>query len=225
MTDIVNHDAHRKSITGIPECVLAEPKTNDQLTQSIIKAVEKNNNVAVTRLSENQALFIDKFCSKYNHDIIFDKYRRTAIIGSYKQNLHSENLIAIVSAGTSDNYIVTEVTFLLRYFGYDAETFSDVGVAGIHRHREALDKIENNSMIKLIIIVAGQEGALFSVISAQTKLPVVSIPTSIGYGFGGKGITALQSALQSCSPGITVLNIDNGFGGAAFAAKLLNLFE
>ena len=99
-----------------------------------------------------------------------------------------------------------------------------MGVAGIHRHRAALDKIEINNNIKLIIIVAGQEGALFSVISAQTKLPVIAIPTSIGYGYGGKGITALQSALQSCAPGIAVLNIDNGFGGAAFAAKLLNQF-
>ncbi len=225
LSDIVNHDTHRKTITGIPECVLAEPKTNDQLIQSIEKGIEKNKKIAVTRLNGTQSKLIQKFSLTHNYDITFDKYHRTAVIGYYEPKLVSNLKIAIISAGTSDDHIVEEVKFLLTFFGYGVETFADVGVAGIHRHRQALDKIELNRFIKLVIVVAGQEGALFSVISAQTKLPVLAIPTSVGYGYGGKGVAALQTALQSCAPGISVMNIDNGFGAAAFASKLLNQFD
>ena len=131
-------------------------------------------------------------------------------------------LDSILSGGTSDQYVVEEIIFCLKYFGINALIFPDIGVAGIHRHKDALEKIENNANIKLLIVVAGNEGALFSVISSQTKLPMIAVPTNIGYGYGGKGETALKSALQSCSPGVVAVNIDNGFGAAAFAKKLFS---
>lgn len=222
---IVNHDSKRSVYTGIPECVLAEPKDNDQLIQAIQSGLVNNDSILITRIQEGQLPELQKLSTQQDIPLLFDKYHRTAIMGKYDNNSDLVTSCAIISAGTSDDYLVDEIGFCLNYFGVGYTKFQDIGVAGIHRHKSALLEIHKNPSIRCLLIVAGQDGALFPVIAAQTKLPVVAVPSAIGYGFGGQGLTALQTALQSCSPGVTVVNVDNGFGAATFVKKLVDLFE
>lgn len=223
MMDIVNHDYNRKKRTGIPEVVLAEPKSIKDLILAITRALERADAVLVTRIQENQIDSIQEEIESKEWRKEFDEFDRTLIVS--KNELKIKDLgVAVFSAGTSDRYIVEEIRLTMRFLGWNTTIRMDVGVAGLHRFREALDSIEGDNTIKCLILVAGQDGALFPVVTGQTRLPVIAVPTSIGYGYGGKGETALRSALQSCAPGITVVNIDNGFGAAAMAAKILSLF-
>lgn len=221
--DIVNHDHNRGRRTGIPEVVLAEPKSNKDLILAITRALEQVNSVLVTRIQEYQLEAINEEIVNKGWKGDFDDFNRTLILS--KKEIEIKELgVAIFSAGTSDRYIVEEIRLTMKFLGWNTTIRMDVGVAGLHRFREALDSIEGDKSIKCLILVAGQDGALFPVVTGQTRLPVIAVPTSIGYGFGGKGETALRSALQSCAPGISVVNIDNGFGAATMAAKILNLF-
>lgn len=221
--DIVNHDHNRGRRTGIPEVVLAEPKSNKDLILAITRALEQLNSVLVTRIQEYQLEAINEEIVNKGWKGDFDDFNRTLILS--KKEIEIKELgVAIFSAGTSDRYIVEEIRLTMKFLGWNTTIRMDVGVAGLHRFREALDSIESDKSIKCLILVAGQDGALFPVVTGQTRLPVIAVPTSIGYGFGGKGETALRSALQSCAPGISVVNIDNGFGAATMAAKILNLF-
>lgn len=221
--DIVNHDHNRGRRTGIPEVVLAEPKSNKDLILAITRALEQVNSVLVTRIQEYQLEAINEEIVNKGWKGDFDDFNRTLILS--KKEIEIKELgVAIFSAGTSDRYIVEEIRLTMKFLGWNTTIRMDVGVAGLHRFREALDSIESDKSIKCLILVAGQDGALFPVVTGQTRLPVIAVPTSIGYGFGGKGETALRSALQSCAPGISVVNIDNGFGAATMAAKILNLF-
>ena len=223
--EIVNHDAKRKNYTGISECILAEPKDENQLFLAIQHALKSNKSILITRIQESQIIKLSELSSQQDIPLLFDKYERTAIMGNYNPPVDIPTSCAVLSAGTSDDYLVEEIVFCLNYFGVGSSKFADIGVAGIHRHKFAFVKIDKMKTVRCIIVVAGQEGALFPIIAAQTKLPVIAVPSSVGYGFGGKGITALQAALQSCSPGVTVVNIDNGFGAATFVKKMMNLFD
>ncbi|MFV2015001.1 MAG: nickel pincer cofactor biosynthesis protein LarB [Candidatus Heimdallarchaeota archaeon] len=222
---IVNHDAKRENYTSIPECVLAEPKDKNQLSQAVQQALKNTKSILITRIQAAQIPTLQDLSAQDELPLVFDKYHRTAVMGDFNPIENNPISCAVLSAGTSDDYLVEEIGFCLNYFGVRISKFSDIGVAGIHRHKSALVEIENMNTVRCIIVVAGQEGALFPIIAAQTKLPVIAVPSSVGYGFGGKGITALQTALQSCSPGVTVVNIDNGFGAATFVKKMMNLFD
>ena len=221
--DIVNHDHKRDRRTGIPEVVLAEPKSNSDLVLAINKALDRADTVLTTRIQGHQIKSINQEIRDKNWKAEFDEFNRTLIISKCKGKIRDLG-VAIFSAGTSDRYIVEEIRLTMKFLGWKTTIRMDVGVAGIHRFQEALASIESDKSIKCLILVAGQDGALFPVVTGQTRLPVIAVPTSIGYGFGGKGETALRSALQSCAPGISVVNIDNGFGAATMAAKILNLF-
>ncbi len=218
----VNHDHSRESRTGIPEVILAEPKAIVDLLSVIEYAMKKNRRVLITRIQNDQIDAINEFNADKDWIVELDDFNRTMML-YYKMWEIDELSVAILSAGTSDRYIVDEIRFCMRFFGYSTHISMDVGVAGIHRFKEALSEVDDNNLC--IILVAGQDGALFPVVSGQTKLPVIAVPTSIGYGFGGKGETALRSALQSCAPGISTVNIDNGFGAASMAAKILNVYK
>ncbi|MGB1811539.1 MAG: nickel pincer cofactor biosynthesis protein LarB [Candidatus Kariarchaeum pelagius] len=219
---IVNFDNDREKLTNIEEVILAEPKSRNDFEIVILESLKTKNSVLITRMKKKHKKKLDELHLKNQYNIEIDNYGRTAIIRKDNIEVSKVAKVAILSGGTSDQYVVEEIIFCLKYFGINALTFPDIGVAGIHRHKDALAKIENNANIKLLIVVAGNEGALFSVISSQTKLPMIAVPTNIGYGYGGKGETALKSALQSCSPGVVAVNIDNGFGAAAFAKKLFS---
>lgn len=218
----VNHDYNRSNITGISEVILAEPKSNKDLREAILRAFDKANKVLITRINQEQHVIIDNLVKDLNVEPHFDDFKRTCILDRDTPPQPQTDLVAIISAGTSDRYVVEEISMTLRFFEVSSVTYQDVGVAGIHRHQDVLSKLTTMDNVRMLIVVAGNEGALFSVIASQTKLPIIAVPTSIGYGFGGKGMTAFQSAVQSCSPGIAVVNIDNGFGAATFAVKLIN---
>jgi NCAIR mutase (PurE)-related protein len=151
----------------------------------------------------------------------YDEYSRTAILDfDVKPITHSG--VCIVTAGTSDLSIATEAQRTLTFNGYNAPIYADIGVAGLWR---LMDKLPDIRQHKIIIALAGMEGALFSVLSGLVSAPVIAVPTSVGYGVSSGGRVALDSALSSCSPGILTVNIDNGFGAANAAIKIMNQFE
>ena len=150
---------------------------------------------------------------------------RLAITGTLALGQHDEithRQLLLVSAGTSDQRVLKEAENTLRFFGFQTNQMVDVGVAGLHRLLSNLEEIRSHD---LLIVFAGMEGALPSVLAGLTSAPIIAVPTSVGSGVSEGGRVALDAMLSSCSPGIAVVNIDNGFGAAMFAAKLLKRFE
>ncbi len=219
---IVNHDQGRTERTGIPEIILAEPKRIDDLEIAIKEGMDRNNQLLVTRIKQNQRTSIQDLIANNNWKLLFDDFHRTLII--YKEELPEQRAlgVSIFAAGTSDRFIVEEIKLCLQFFGWSSNVFLDIGVAGLHRFKEPLEVTHNDENVHCLLVVAGQDGALFPVIAGQTNLPIIAVPSSIGYGYGGKGEAALMSALQACAPGIAVVNIDNGLGAASIASKFLH---
>lgn len=220
---MINHDTNRESRTGVPEVILAEPKSNTELVASIQIAVKSNKEVLITRINESQRKSVDQVVIELSLQKVSDDYDRTIILSQNEidLSLSTDYKVGILSAGTSDEKYVQEIETTLKFLKLGYKSFKDIGVAGLHRHKEALLEIHSDQKFKCLIVVAGQDGALFPVVSAQTSLPLIAVPTPIGYGYGGKGETALQTALQSCSPGVVVVNIENGFGASVFANKMI----
>ena len=219
----VNFDHTRTDRTGIPEVILAGPKRLIDLEEAIRASIDHHDRILITRIRDTQIEMIEELVVELEFQVTWDRYHRTAIAGILPK-MQKDPAVAILSGGTSDQPIVEEIKLSLQFFNLRAITFPDVGVAGIHRHQKAMQEIEAHPSVKILIVVAGNEGALFSVISGQTKLPMIAVPAGVGYGLGGKGKTALYSALQSCSPGVVAVNIDNGFGAATFAKKMMNQY-
>jgi hypothetical protein len=222
--EIINHDHRRGSRTGIPESILAEPKRIVELKDALNASMKRNNDVLITRIQESQLNTVSKMVRENSWNIKFDAYKRTAIVFKDRIPETGDLGVVILSAGTSDRYIVEEIKLSLSYFGWKSTTYQDVGVAGIHRIKEALEEMNDESKFRIacLIVVAGQDGALFPVVAGQTELPLIAVPSPVGYGMGSGGKAALYSALQACAPGIGVVNIENGFGAAALASKILN---
>ncbi|GFZ29770.1 1-(5-phosphoribosyl)-5-amino-4-imidazole-carboxyl ate carboxylase [Clostridium zeae] len=206
-------DNHRQIRTGYPEVIYCEGKTIEQVTNIIEFMLTKENNILATRASEEMFNSIKEICSeaKYN------KLGRTITIRKREEEL-TESYIAIISAGTSDLPVVEEAYETALILGNKVEKIVDVGVAGIHRLFARLDVIRG---AKVVIVIAGMEGALASVIGGLVDKPVIAVPTSVGYGANFGGFAALLSMLNSCANGISVVNIDNGFG-AAYNASMIN---
>lgn len=208
-------DHHRKKRQGFPEVVYGEGKTKEQIL-SIVEAIRSNgNDVLVTRISKEKAEHILKEYPEF-------RYNETAQILSWKDESHVEDsfqgYIAIVCAGTSDLRVAEEAAVTAEALGCHVRRFYDVGVAGIHR---LLDNIEEIRQATVSVVVAGMEGALPSVVGGLVSHPIIAVPTSIGYGANFNGLSALLTMLNSCASGISVVNIDNGFG-AAYNAALIN---
>jgi NCAIR mutase (PurE)-related protein len=206
-------DHHRAERVGYPEVIYCEHKTTPQVT-AIFKALAvKGHNVLATRISKEAAESVlnDFPSARYN------ALGRTLVLyqGIQKETSHK---IAIVSAGTSDLNVVEEAYETALCFGNRVDKIVDVGVAGIHR---LFNKLELIREARVIIVVAGMEGALASVLGGLVDKPVIAVPTSVGYGASFNGLSALLTMLNSCASGITVVNIDNGFG-AAYAASQIN---
>lgn len=207
-------DHHRELRQGFPEVILGEPKSAEQIEKILNALVDKGNNVLVTRLDEEKARSImGKFpTAAYHADA------RCLTIEQKPVEKLGKGRILVVSAGTSDIPVAAEAVVTARMMGNEIEHIYDVGVAGIHRllaHRERLFSAS------VLIVVAGMEGALPSVVGGMVSRPVIAVPTSVGYGASFGGIAALLGMLNSCASGVTVVNIDNGFG-AAYAASLMN---
>jgi len=214
----LDHDRHNR--TGIPEVVFGENKTADQIVKIFTEMIKRPGVVMATRVSFEKALKVRKRFP----DVIY--YERSRILSAREaiNNVDDkpQSLIAVVSAGTSDMQVAEEAQVTLRCMGYRSEAINDVGVAGIHRlygYRELLEEAS------VLIVIAGMEGALPSVVAGLVRAPVIAVPTSVGYGTGLGGIAALLGMLNSCAPGVAVVNIDNGFGAACMAMRIINKKE
>lgn len=206
-------DNHRQIRTGYPEVIYCEGKTVEQVKNIIEFMLTKENNILATRASEEMFDAVKAICS----DAKYNKLGRTITISRKEEKL-TESYIAIISAGTSDLPVVEEAYETALIMGNKVEKIVDVGVAGIHRLFARLDVIRG---AKVVIVIAGMEGALASVIGGLVDKPVIAVPTSVGYGANFGGFAALLSMLNSCANGISVVNIDNGFG-AAYNASMIN---
>ena len=208
-----NVDHHRLLRRGFPEVVLAEGKTASQVVEIVRSLLAREGNVLVTRANDEirQALDGAHPGGERNELARTMFWQRTAPSDS------PPGEILVVSAGTSDLPVAEEAKVTATAFGNAVDTLYDVGVAGIHRLLGRREKFENASVL---VVVAGMEGALPSVVGGLTDVPVIAVPTSTGYGASFGGLAALLAMLNSCSAGVTVVNIDNGFG-AGYAASLI----
>ena len=206
----IDHD--RKSRQGYPEVIFGAGKTPEQ-TAEIFKRIINNGNTAVcTRASQEMADYVLSQVSGA-------KYIKEASIILYEQEKKELiGQVCIATAGTSDIFVAEEAAVILECYGSEAVRLYDVGVAGIHRLLDNVDILRSSNCI---IAVAGMEGALPSVIAGLVSVPVIAVPTSVGYGANLGGIAALLAMLNSCASGVSVVNIDNGFG-AANQAHLIN---
>lgn len=208
-------DHHRAHRTGHPEVIYCEGKTIEQIVGIVNHMNDHGANILATRASEAVYSAVLEVCqnAKYN------KLGRVISVSNTAQ-LAPEEYVAIVAAGTSDLPVVEEAYETLLALGFRSEKIVDVGVAGIHRLFSKLDLIRG---AKVVIVVAGMEGALASVLGGLVEKPLIAVPTSVGYGASFGGISALLTMLNSCASGVTVVNIDNGFGAAFAAAQIMRL--
>lgn len=206
-------DNHRELRVGYPEVIYCEGKTTEQVKEIVKFMLTKDNNILGTRATEEMYNAVKEICEEAE----YNKLGRTITIKKKEQPL-TESYIAIVSAGTSDLPVVEEAYETAKILGNRVEKITDVGVAGIHR---LFSKLEIIRGAKVVIVAAGMEGALASVIGGLVDKPVIGIPTSVGYGANFGGLSALLSMLNSCASGVSVVNIDNGFG-AAYNASIIN---
>lgn len=207
-------DHHRQLRQGQPEVIFGQGKTVEQIGRIMEAMVARGSNVLVTRLEEMRAV---ELLAVYPRSIYHADARCLILEISQKQE-QGRGTILIVAAGTSDLPVASEALVTARFMGNRAELLCDVGVAGIHR---LLSRMELLRSATVLIVVAGMEGALPSVVGGLVDRPVIAVPTSVGYGASFGGIAALLGMLNSCASGVTVVNIDNGFG-AACAASLMN---
>jgi hypothetical protein len=207
-------DHHRLLRTGLPEAVFGETKTIEQLTEILAAMLRTPSVVLATRVTPEKAKSVLTSLPELT-------YHPTAhILTGNDRHIPADSgcgTVVIVTAGTSDLPVAEEARITLQWFGHEVATIYDAGVAGIHRILAHSALLQQG---RVIIVVAGMVGALPSVVAGLTGAPVIGVPTSIGYGVGAGGYSALLGMLNSCSPGLAVVNIDNGFGAACMAAAI-----
>jgi pyridinium-3,5-biscarboxylic acid mononucleotide synthase len=206
-------DNHREIRVGYPEVIYCEGKTVEQVRDIVALMLTKECNILGTRATEEMYEEVKKISS----DAQYNKLARTITIKRKEVTL-ADSYIAVVAAGTSDLPVVEEAAITAEILGNRVERVIDVGVAGIHRLFSKLDLVKG---AKVVIVVAGMEGALASVVGGLVDKPVIAVPTSVGYGANFGGLSALLCMLNSCASGISVVNIDNGFG-AGYLASMIN---
>ncbi len=213
--EFANVDHHRSKRQGFPEVIFGQNKTTDQIVRIAEAILEHESTVLATRLSHDA---LDVLSGKFP-DGDKNEIARTFVIGMPEPDTeHTHGTVLVISAGTSDLPVAEEALVTVRAMGNHAEKLYDVGVAGIHRLLARMDILRSASCV---IVVAGMEGALPSVVGGLVDVPVIACPTSVGYGASFHGIAALLGMLNSCASGVTVVNIDNGFG-AGYSASLIN---
>lgn len=209
-------DYHRELRNGFPEVIYSPGKSLDQIRGIVTDMLARSTgNILASRASEEVYTAIRELTP----DAVYYKEARSVVVKREPYRV-SEGTIAVVSAGTSDIPVAEEAAVTAEVMGNRVRRLYDVGVAGIHR---LLDNVDVINQARVIIVVAGMEGALASVVGGLTDKPVVAVPTSIGYGANFGGVSALLGMLTSCAGGIGVVNIDNGFGAACLASKINQL--
>ncbi len=206
-------DHHRALRTGFPEVIFGQGKTREQILSIAERITEHGSQMLATRLAEDAVQALVERFPQAEHDVV----ARTVLVRAPRTPPRT-GLVAVISAGTSDLPVAREAVVTAQAMGAHVEEIYDVGVAGLHRllaYREQLQKA------RVIVVVAGMEGALASVVGGLVDIPVVAVPTSVGYGASFQGVAALLAMLNSCASGVVVVNIDNGFG-AGYAAAVIN---
>ncbi len=214
--DPVNEDPQRGRRTLIPEAVLALGKSEVNI-QKVVARLLEHHPVIVTKVSEAQAEILKSHFKDTKHN----PQGRTATIGGNWDR--GVGKCAVVTAGTSDTPVAEEAAATLEYLGIEPVRFYDMGVAGMHRSKAVVDAL-NKDTDMAVMVIAGMEGALPSVIASQVSQPVIAIPSSVGYGSHFEGMAALLGMLNSCVPGISVVNIDNGFGAACAVYRAMKSY-
>ena len=215
--DFARLDVTRAARKGVPEVIYAEGKTSDQLVAVVRRFLDHGETVLCSRVAADQAAALT---SGVQADVDYDERSRVVVArraGSAAPP--ARGVVGILAAGTSDAAAAGEAAAMCRAMGVAVVSAVDVGVAGLHRLAGPLDEMRAAGAAA-IVVAAGMEGALPSVVAGLVDVPVIGLPTSTGYGLGGRGEAALLGMLQSCSPGIVVVNIDNGIGAGATAALI-----
>ena len=208
------YDLRREKIKGFPEVILALGKDQEHLNAIVSKALDRTKRLLITKVSYQQYTSLKKSLPKRANE----NYHVPAKLLFIGKQPRKTGKVVVVCAGTSDLPVAEEAAFTLEILGSKTERLYDVGVAGLHR---LLDNLKIFKNANCVIVVAGMEGALPSIVGGQVSCPVIAVPTSIGYGSSFDGLAALLTMLNSCSVGISVVNIDNGFG-AAYQAHMIN---
>jgi NCAIR mutase (PurE)-related protein len=215
MTDLPHStlDPGRLARQGFPEIIYCQSKTAEQVADNLRALAGANGRAFGTRLDADKAAAVAAALP----EACYDALGRTVLLGSMPPA--DGRTVAVVTAGTSDLPVAAEAASTLAFLGHPVERFNDIGVAGIHRLFGRIDEIQKASVV---IVVAGMEGALPSVVGGLVSAPVIAVPTSVGYGAAFSGLAALLGMLNSCASGLTVVNIDNGFGAALAAHRILH---
>lgn len=210
-------DSSRRERCGRPEVIFGQGKTAEEIARIATAIHGREGHVLATRVCREQAEQLRTLLP----GSVYHERGRCITLGNPPEN-GTHRPVGVLSAGTSDLAVAEEAAVTLRSFGRSVERIHDVGVAGIHRLFAELDRIRSCSVL---VVVAGMEGALPSAVAGLVEIPVIAVPTSIGYGAHFQGLTALLGMVNSCASGVTVVNIDNGFGAAFAADSILRLVE
>jgi len=217
MKNDINFDFDRQNRLGIIEAILGQNKNVDQLKKICKQVIDKGELVFITRINFDKAkLILDIY-----KNAVFHEEASCVVIGKNLKKLSTSKKVAIVAGGTSDLSVSLEAKLALEVHGVKCKTFIDVGVAGLHRLFSSLEEINK---YHVIIVCAGMEGALATVLGGLLAQPIIAVPVSVGYGVSKDGFVALNCMLSSCAPGISVMNIDNGYGAAMAALRIINIF-
>jgi NCAIR mutase (PurE)-related protein len=209
----VRFDWDRTVRTGVPEAVFCEGKTSEHLRTILSEARDRSASLFLTRLAQSA---YDPLSGDF--DLDYCALSRTAIFGRDRWHSGRTGEVGVVCAGTSDMPVAEEARRTLGFFGFNAPIYADVGVAGLWRLMSVAEEL---STYRVLIAVAGMEGALFSALAGLVPGLVIAVPSPVGYGVSAGGEVALKSALASCAPGVVTMNVGNGFGAAAAACKIL----
>ncbi len=210
-------DHHRELRHGIPEVIFAKGKDSRDIKVIADSMLKKSGRLFITKATKEIYKNINVLCRRYKKKAIF--FERSGVITAGDEN-KKMGMVAVLCAGTSDIPVAEEALAAATFLGSKVKAVNDVGVAGLHRLVKAKKLLSDANVL---IVVAGMEGALPSVIGGMTDKPIIAVPTSVGYGTSLGGITALFAMLNSCVPGIAVMNIDNGFGAGVLAHKINSL--
>ncbi|TNC16563.1 nickel pincer cofactor biosynthesis protein LarB [Georgenia sp. 311] len=212
LTRVVRLDHDRAARRGYPEAVLCEPKTVEQVALIAAEVAQAGSPTLFTRVSPEQAQAVIAALPDAHHDPV-----ARLLAWPAQPPEPTGGLVVVLSAGTSDLPVAREAELTARYLGRRTELVVDVGVAGLHRVLGQLDLLRS---ARVVVVAAGMDGALPSVVAGLVSCPVVAVPTSVGYGAAFGGVAPLLSMLNACSPGVAVVNIDNGYGGGHLAAQI-----
>jgi len=211
--DVAVIDRHRHLRSGIPEVVFGLGKSAEEIAEIVGALAQGGGNVLATRVDEDKAAIVLARVPGAR----WERSARAVVVEQAPIERVGRGTVLVVSAGTSDGPVADEAVVTLRLYGHDVARVVDVGVAGVHR---TLARLEDLRSAEVLIVVAGMEGALPSLVAGLVDRPVIAVPTSVGYGASFGGIAALLGMLTSCAAGVTVVNIDNGFGAAVAAAAI-----